>query len=86
MLSIFRLVKKPVRHISGVETQEGERGAGSSDKGKGQVANIEPLSPVACALALLPRHGQTVIPKPLQHLMDAGSPIEDMFDTCNVGI
>lgn len=46
--------------------------------------NIEPLSPVACALALLPRHGQMAIPKPLQHLMDVGSPIEDMFDECPV--
>lgn len=46
--------------------------------------NVQPLSPVACALALLPRQGQLVIPKPLQHLMDVGSPIEDMFDECPV--
>ena len=33
-------------------------------------------------MALLPRTGKSYIPSALQHLMEAGSPVADVFDIC----
>ncbi|GMH35381.1 hypothetical protein BSKO_03249 [Bryopsis sp. KO-2023] len=68
------------RRKAGAVVEGGDRGGGQpSDL---PPTTIEPLSPAACALALLPKEGQFVVPKPLQHLMDAGSPIIDMYIEC----
>lgn len=42
-----------------------------------------PLTPAVCALALLPREqGRQHAPATLRPLMDAGSPIAALYDTC----
>ena len=33
-------------------------------------------------MALLPRTGKSYIPSALQHLMEASSPVADVFDIC----
>ena len=45
-------------------------------------AEAGPLVPAACALALMPRSAADLAPTALRHLMQAGPPIGDLFDTC----
>jgi hypothetical protein len=42
----------------------------------------EPLLPAACALALLPARGRANAATALQHLMDADSPVAEIFAVC----
>ena len=42
----------------------------------------EAMLPSVCAMALLPRTGKSYVPSALQHLMEAGSPVADVFDIC----
>ena len=42
----------------------------------------EPLIPAACALALLPARGRLLAATPLRHLMDADSPIAEIYAVC----
>lgn len=44
--------------------------------------SIEPLIPAACALALLPARGRLLAAKPLRHLMDADSPVAEIYAVC----
>ena len=49
-----------------------------------QEADTGPLSPMVFAMALLPpMAGKEHAPSALRHLMDAGSPIADMYTLCS---
>ena len=49
-----------------------------------QAADTGPLSPMVFAMALLPPiAGKEHAPSALRHLMDAGSPIADMYTICS---
>ncbi|KAL3147174.1 hypothetical protein ABBQ32_002680 [Trebouxia sp. C0010 RCD-2024] len=48
-----------------------------------QAANPGALLPSVCALALLPASGRHYMPQALQHLMDEGSPVADVFCSCH---
>lgn len=41
-----------------------------------------PLLPAACAMALLPRGGRRHAASALRHLMDPGSPVEEIYTVC----
>ena len=41
------------------------------------------MLPSVCAMALIPRGGKVYIPSALQHLMEPGSPVADVFDMCD---
>jgi len=43
---------------------------------------VQPLIPVACALALLPARSRRQAASPLRHLMDADSPIAEIYAVC----
>eukprot|EP00955_Chlamydomonas_euryale_P095884 364965-Chlamydomonas_euryale.AAC.36 len=45
-------------------------------------AALQPMSPVASALAMLPQASKGLLPQPAQQLMAAGSPLESLFFEC----
>ena len=48
-----------------------------------QASNTGALLPSVCAVSLLPRSGREYLPQALQHLMDEGSPVADVFRNCD---
>jgi hypothetical protein len=45
-------------------------------------AGLQPLIPAACALALLPARSRRQAATPLRHLMDADSPVAEIYAVC----
>lgn len=41
------------------------------------------MLPSVCALALLPQAGKVYVPIALQHLMEPGSPVADLYGICD---
>jgi XRN 5'-3' exonuclease N-terminus len=49
---------------------------------KSSRAGLQPLIPAACALALLPARSRRQAATPLRHLMDADSPVAEIYAVC----
>jgi len=49
---------------------------------KASRAGLQPLIPAACALALLPARSRRQAASPLRHLMDADSPVAEIYAVC----
>jgi len=49
---------------------------------KASRAGLQPLIPAACALALLPARSRRQAATPLRHLMDADSPVAEIYAVC----
>lgn len=65
---------------TGVEGQDIH--SGLSNASFNERAALQPLLPAACALALLPARGRSQAASALRHLMDADSPVAEIYAVC----
>eukprot|EP00803_Ostreobium_quekettii_P005728 evm.model.scf_27.17 EVM.evm.TU.scf_27.17 scf_27:132496-138275(+) len=72
-------------HKKRLQSEAASPGRPKTQQSQGKyVSATSPMKPNVCAMALLPKMGQSVAPVALQHLMNEDSSVQDMYCECKV--